>query len=77
VKAPEVLGEVVSPGETLASFSLTVFLGTVNVRDVVAGLVVPCDIGFAAEEPFGQPILVQAVLVLAVHPIVDNSPTNS
>ena len=57
------LCEVVSPGEPMTTLSLTVSLGTVNVGDVVSGLMVSCDISFAAEELLGPSVLVQAVFM--------------
>ena len=64
------LGEVISPSKTLTALSITFGLGAVNVGDVVTGLIVPCHIGFPAEELSWPPFVVLAVSMWTEHSVV-------
>src|ERR1700712_5240098 len=74
VKSSEVLGEVISPGEALPALSIAFELRAVDICDVVAGLEVPCHIGFAAEELFRLPIVVLTISMWTESSVVCDSP---
>lgn len=57
------LGQMISPGEALSALSLAVLTWTVDVCDIVLGLVMSCHISLAAEEFGWLSILVAAVFM--------------
>lgn len=66
MKTSKMFGQMVSSSETLSAFSLAVFTWTVDVCDVVLGLVMSCHISLAAEEFCWLSIFATAIFMGAV-----------